>query len=158
MELFREQPTRGPHRLASLRPALSFFPLVPRPPPRRALSPLLSARYPPPSPFKSLSVSLSLSLFSLAVSLRPSFGLSFARLIRSCAAVARKLGNAGTKNDEEGPSGPSIYLRASCDDPVDGFQKYTKVAGLSGGKAWRIPRIIVTICSTIVLIEKDFVS
>lgn len=27
--------------------------------------------------------------------------------------------------DEEGPSGP-IYPRASCDDPVDGFQKYTE--------------------------------
>lgn len=67
----------------------------------------------------SFSLGLSLSLY---FSLSSTF--SFVRLVHSYYASAASSATSGP-GDEEGPSGP-IYPRASCDDPVDGFQKYTE--------------------------------
>lgn len=110
VELFGEQPTRG-STVSFLSLFLSFFlafvsPSSPSP---------LSCSF---SFFLSLCVSLSFSLF-----------LSVQRvLLRSAGSFVH--GDAASSatsgpGDEEGPSGP-IYPRASCDDPVDGFQKYTQ--------------------------------
>lgn len=105
VELFGEQPTRGP--TVSFLSLLLFFFLafVSHPPPRRFL--------------------FLLFLFSICLRLSVRFSLfstfSFARLVHSYSAASSATSGPG---DEEGPSGP-IYPRASCDDPVDGFQKYT---------------------------------
>lgn len=121
-------PLKGPPFDPCLSLALSFLLfLVPRPPPPRyARSPLYLF-----VPRSSLCPPLFLS---------PSASFSFARPTPSrkqrWPASSATLG----PGDEEGPSGP-IYPRASCDDPVDGFQKYTKVA--PAGKACWFPVIVV---------------
>lgn len=67
-------------------------------------------------PFLSVCPCLSLFLSVQHVLLR-----SAGSFLHSSAASSTTSG----PGDEEGPSGP-IYPHASCDDPVDGFQKFTE--------------------------------
>lgn len=68
-----------------------------------------------------LSLSLSLSLSPISLSVEHVLLRSAGSFVHGSAASSATSG----PSDEEGPSGP-IYPRASCDDPVDGFQKYTE--------------------------------
>lgn len=99
VELFGEQPTREPTTISFPSHSLArSFLILPLGPRSSTLVPFL-----------------------LRPSLSPSLSVSF---ISAGSFVHR--GGPQARQLEEGPSGP-IYRHASCDNPAEGFQKYTKV-------------------------------